>query len=110
MREIADVGEKNTGTRISLESVLMEEAATATPEDAPVVKMLLEAINTIYKNDPYPGGIGGGTVAAVLRRAGYHAAVWETVDNTAHSPNEYAVIDNMMNDCKVFAKLFIERP
>jgi succinyl-diaminopimelate desuccinylase len=107
MRRIANIVEKDTGTSISLDPVLMEEAATPTPNDAPIVKMLISAISTVYKNDPYPGGIGGSTVASVLRRAGYHAAVWETVDNTAHSPNEYAVIDNMVNDCKVFAAMII---
>jgi len=108
MRRIADLVEKETGTKISLEPVLKEEVAAPTPDDAPIVKMLLNAINTVYQNDPYPGGIGGSTVAAVLRRVGHHAAVWETVENKAHSPNEYAVIDNMVNDCKVFAALFID--
>jgi succinyl-diaminopimelate desuccinylase len=107
MRRIADTVEKDTRTTIVLDPVLLEEAASPTPADAPITKMLLSAIDTVYNNNPYPGGIGGSTVAAVLRRAGYHAAVWETVDNTAHSPNEYAVIDNMVNDCKVFATLFI---
>jgi succinyl-diaminopimelate desuccinylase len=70
--------------------------------------MLLEAIGRVYKNDPYTGGIGASTTASILRRAGHHAAVWETVENRAHSPNEYAIIDNMVNDCKVFAALFID--
>jgi succinyl-diaminopimelate desuccinylase len=108
MRRIADTVEKATGTIITLDPVLKDEAASPTPADSTIVKMLLSAIDTVYNNNPYPGGIGGSTTAAVLRRAGYHAAVWETVDNTAHSPNEYAVIDNMMNDCKVFATLFID--
>jgi succinyl-diaminopimelate desuccinylase len=108
MRRIADIVEKDTGTKISFDPVLKVEAAAPTPVDVPIVKMLLSAIDMVYKNDPYPGGIGGSTVAATLRRAGYHAAVWETVENTAHSPNEYAVIENMVNDCKVFATLFID--
>jgi succinyl-diaminopimelate desuccinylase len=83
--------------------------AAQTPEDAPIVKMLLEAIATVRKNDPYAGGISASTVASILRRAGHHAAVWETVENSAHSPNEYAVIDNMVNDCKVFGALLAGR-
>ncbi|UCH89239.1 MAG: M20 family metallo-hydrolase [Thermoplasmata archaeon] len=108
MRRIADTVEKVTGTSISLDPVLRDEATEPTPADAPIVKMLLSAIDSVYNSNPYPGGIGGSTAAAILRRAGYNAAVWETVDNTAHSPNEYAVIDNMVNDCKVFATLFTD--
>jgi succinyl-diaminopimelate desuccinylase len=73
-----------------------------------MVKMLLDAIATVRKNNPYAGGISANTVASILRRAGHHAAVWETVENSAHSPNEYAVVDNMVNDCKVFGALFVD--
>jgi succinyl-diaminopimelate desuccinylase len=109
MRSVADIVEKKTGTKITLEPVLRQESAPRTPEDAPIVKMLLEAIATVRKNNPYAGGISANTVASILRRAGHHAAVWETVENSAHSPNEYAVIDNMVNDCKVFGALFAGR-
>jgi succinyl-diaminopimelate desuccinylase len=68
-------------------------AAASTPQDAPIVKR----------------GISASTVASILRRAGHHAAVWETVENSAHSPNEYAVVDNMVNDCKVFGALLAGR-
>jgi len=108
MRSVADQVEKASGTSITLHPVLLEEAASPTPTDAPIVKRMLGAIDAVYENDPYPGGIGGGTCAAVLRRAGIQVAVWETVDNVAHSPNEYAVISNMVNDCKVFSTIFMD--
>jgi succinyl-diaminopimelate desuccinylase len=31
--------------------------------------------------------------------------VWCTIDEMAHQPDEYAKIDNMVNDAKVFALL-----
>jgi len=34
-------------------------------------------------------GIGGDTVAKYLREAGFPAVVWSTMDETAHSPDEY---------------------
>ena len=108
MRVVADQVERDTRTNISLDPVLLDEAATPTSTDAPIVKRLLMAIDAVYDNDPYPGGIGGGTCAAVLRHAGHQAAVWETVANMAHAPNEYSVIDNMVGDCKVFATLFVD--
>jgi succinyl-diaminopimelate desuccinylase len=31
--------------------------------------------------------------------------VWSTVDEIAHQPNEYAKIENLVNDAKIFAYL-----
>jgi succinyl-diaminopimelate desuccinylase len=109
MRNVADLVEAGTGAKIALEPILMDEAAPPTPVDAPVVQRLLRAIDAVHDNDPYPGGIGGGTCAAYLRRAGLNAAVWETVANTAHAPDEYAVVANMVGDAKVFAHMFLDR-
>jgi succinyl-diaminopimelate desuccinylase len=54
---------------------------------------------------PRVGGIGGGTCAAILRNEGLPAAVWATIDETAHQPNEYVVIKNLIEDTKVYAYL-----
>lgn len=75
----------------------------ATPKDAPVVKKLAEAIFAVSGRQAYPIGIGGGTVGAELRIHGYNAAVWSTLDETAHQPNEYCILDNLVNDAKVLA-------
>ncbi len=108
MRRIADDVELETGLKIELTCELREDAAPPTPEDAPIVQRVLRAVERVYGNKPYPGGIGGGTCAAILRRAGHHVAVWEKVNNMAHAPNEYSVIDNLVNDCKAFASLYTE--
>lgn len=106
MRAVADGVEAETGATIHLEPVLMDDPAPPTPVEAPIVQRLLAAIGAVRGSDPYPGGIGGGTCAAVLRRAGIPAAVWETVANNAHAPDEHAVIDFMVADAQVFAVLF----
>ncbi len=106
MRAVADAVEAETGAKIMLEPVLKDEVAPPTPVDAPIVIRLLRAIDAVYHNEPYAGGIGGGTCAAHLRRAGIPAAVWERVANNAHAPDEYALIDNLMGDTQVFATLF----
>jgi len=31
--------------------------------------------------------------------------VWSTIDETAHQPNEYTKIENLVNDAKVYALL-----
>ncbi|TEU07188.1 MAG: hypothetical protein E3J22_02085 [Candidatus Aminicenantes bacterium] len=66
------------------------------------------AIKDIYKKDGKATGIGGGTVAALFRRANFEAACWAKLDETAHQPNEYCIIDNMMGDAKVFAHIFLQ--
>ncbi len=77
----------------------------ATPKDAPVVQKLTEAIAAVSGRKAYPIGIGGGTVGAELRIHGFNAAVWGTLDETAHQPNEYCILENMINDAKVLAYL-----
>jgi succinyl-diaminopimelate desuccinylase len=98
--------EKEFGVTITTSSPQREDAAPATPSDAPVVKALSAAIKEIHGVAARPMGIGGGTVAAFFRRAGVHAVVWSKIDETAHQPNEYTHIDNMVGDAKVFAHLF----
>jgi succinyl-diaminopimelate desuccinylase len=104
--EIAGSIEKETGAKFEFEKPQYDPAAPPTSPESPVVLALKEAIEMVYKIKPYAGGIGGGTCAAIFRRAGYPAVVWSKIDDTAHSPNEYAVIDNMINDSKVYASLF----
>ena len=101
--------EKEFGVTITLSSEQREEAAPATPTDAPVVIALAAAIKAVYGVEAKPMGIGGGTVAAFFRRKGFHVVVWSKIDELAHQPNEYTHIDNMVGDAKVFAHLFMQK-
>lgn len=94
--------------KITTSPAQREVAAPATPADAPVVKALSAAIKDVYKVKAKPKGIGGGTVAAFFRRYGFGAVVWSKIDEVAHQPNEYTIIDNMVGDAKVFAHLFMQ--
>ena len=82
-------------------------AAPASPADAPVVLALADAVRQVRGVEPYPMGMGGGTVAAVLRRRGIPAVAWGTMHGLAHQPNECCAIDDMVADCLVFAHLFM---
>jgi len=73
-----------------------------------VVEALKLAIKDVYKREAKTVGIGGGTVAAFFRRAGLNAAVWATLDEVAHQPNEYCILSNLINDTKVFAHIFLQ--
>jgi succinyl-diaminopimelate desuccinylase len=46
-------------------------------------------------------------VAAYLRKAGHDAVVWARMEETAHQPNESALMANILGDAKVFASLML---
>jgi len=106
-RMMAEI-EKSFGVTVKISSPQREEAAPSTPTDAPVVEALKLAIKDVYKREAKTVGIGGGTVAAFFRRAGLNAAVWATLDEVAHQPNEYCILSNLINDTKVFAHIFLQ--
>jgi len=82
-------------------SQMMESKSTGA--DAPIVKLLSEAVSEVYKVKPRLIGIGGGTMAASLRNIGIDCAVWTKTDETLHQPDEYVLIDNIIGDAKVIA-------
>ncbi len=108
IREIVKKIEERFLVKITLQDHQRAPAAPPTSPQAAVVMALCSAIREVYKVEARASGIGGGTVAALFRRAGYEAACWSRVDETAHQPNEYSHIDNMIGDSKVFAHVFLQ--
>lgn len=90
---------------IRVETEQYAQAAPATPADAPIVKLLASAVREVLKVEPFPCGIGGGTVAAFFRRRGIPAVVWGRYAGQAHAPNEYCMIASMVGDAKVYAHI-----
>jgi succinyl-diaminopimelate desuccinylase len=99
--------EKEHGVTVSLETPQRAEAAPSTPVEAPVVQALRAAVREVYKIEGQPMGIGGGTVAAHIRRVGRKVAVWTKLDETLHGPNEYCLLSNLLGDAKVMAHVFL---
>ena len=95
-----------TGFEIELETDHRHDAPSPTPTDAPVVAALQAAVRTVTGREAKPMGIGGGTVAAFFREKGLPAAVWSTCPDTAHQPNEYCLISQVISDAKVFATIY----
>jgi succinyl-diaminopimelate desuccinylase len=83
-------------------------AAPPTSPEAPVVQALKRGVKKVYQKEATPIGIGGGTLASPLRWSNFEAACWSKNEETAHQPNEYCVIDNMVGDTKVFAHIFLQ--
>ncbi len=96
------------GVRIDVSDAQRAPAAPPTAPDAPVAKALAAAVKAVYGLEAKPMGIGGGTVAALFRRAGIPAACWSKLDETLHGPNEYCVIANLIGDAKVFAHVMMQ--
>ncbi|WP_394335156.1 M20 family metallo-hydrolase [Thermococcus celer] len=90
---------------IEIEVLQRLDAPKPTDPDSEIVRLLREALKKLRGREARVGGIGGGTFAAYFRRLGIPAVVWATLDETAHQPNEYAKIDNMVEDAKVMAAL-----
>jgi succinyl-diaminopimelate desuccinylase len=108
IKSLAADFEKKTGAKITIDVVYKTIAPKPTDANAKIVTLLREAVESVREVKSTVGGIGGGTCAAYFRKIGIPAAVWSTVDEMAHQPNEYAKIENMINDAKVFAQLAIE--
>ena len=95
--------EQDLGVKVAVSFEQKEEAAPPTPADAPVVGLLRGAVKAVYGVEGKAVGIGGGTVAANLRRKGLPCVVWSRMDETMHAPNENACISNILGDAKVLA-------
>ncbi|HEX9903170.1 MAG TPA: M20 family metallo-hydrolase, partial [Acidobacteriota bacterium] len=101
IRTLTDRVERKFKVKIQLEEVQKAAAAPPTAVRAPVVQALKKAIQDVYHIKGRARGIGGGTVAALFRRAGFNAACWSKLDDTLHQPNEYCLIENMIGDANV---------
>jgi len=87
--------------------ILYRTESPSTSQDSPLVKFLSKSITEVYGVETKTVGIGGGTFAAFLRNNGIDCAVWARFDLTAHQPNEYALLENILGDAKVMALMMI---
>jgi succinyl-diaminopimelate desuccinylase len=107
IRGLAEEFGKKTSATIKIEVLQKSVAPKPTDASAKIVIVLTEAIKKLGGVKPKVGGIGGGTCAAYFRKIDVPAVVWSTIDETAHQPNEYAKIENMVNDAKIYALLMV---
>ena len=94
---------------VTYEFLQREQAPAPTSPDSPVVEILREAIREVYGLEPHVGGVGGGTCAKYFRDEGIPAVVWCQEADVAHMPNEYAEIDHMINEAKVFSLMMLNK-
>lgn len=104
VEEICKGVEEEFGVKITYRT-LQKAQSVATPKDSLVVKLYSQALKETHNIDSKIIGIGGGTVAAELRNLGYNCVVCGTLDECAHMPNEYCIIDNIIKDAETLAVL-----
>lgn len=105
VNKIIDKVEKAHNVKIDVEYPQKSESP-ATSVKAPVAQKLAQALKTVHGIDAKFIGIGGGTVGAELRRKGIDAVVWSSMDEMAHQPNEYCIIDNIIKDAETLVEVF----
>ncbi len=103
----AEEHSRKYGVKMEVTTLQYDQAAPPTSPDHPVVGMIRDAVKEVYGVDAKPQGIGGGTCAAILRRAGYPVAVWSKMEDSAHQPDEVGLISNYLGNTKVFVKVFM---
>lgn len=104
VEEICRSIENEFGVKISY-NILQKAQSVATDKNAMIVKLYSEALKETHGIESKVIGIGGGTVAAELRNEGFDCVVCGTLDECAHMPNEYCIIDNLIKDAETFAVL-----
>lgn len=97
--------EEKKGVSVTVEAVQMEPAGPATPVESEAPVLLDRAVRRMTGKEPRFVGIGGQTVGNLFRSSGIPTAVWSTIDDVPHEPNEYSRVANLIGDAKVFAAL-----
>jgi succinyl-diaminopimelate desuccinylase len=109
MRLVAKVIADRFEVDVTVEEYLRSESPHGTPPDSSVVIALARVVQEVYGVQPRPQGIGGQTVATFFRKKGLPAAVWEKIEGLAHARNERVLIDNLVGNAKVFARMMLSK-
>ena len=104
--EMAELYSESTGAKITVEVLQKAVAGKPSAIDSIGYKAFSDSIEEVMGRKPEPVGIAGGTCSNFFRLKGLDAYAWQTGDGSLHAPNEYLIVDNLINDTKVFATLF----
>ncbi|MDR2444336.1 MAG: M20 family metallo-hydrolase [Spirochaetaceae bacterium] len=107
-RRIKTGVEQEYGVQVEL-TVTQSMESKPTPSSSPIVTMLSAACKRTLGVETRLTGVGGGTVGAFLRNEGIASVVWSRIQSTAHQPNEYCLVENMLSDAKVMACMAVMR-
>lgn len=108
VRRLADPIEAAHGVKITISDVQASQSPPALDPKSDAVTRLSNAIIKVHNGTPTCVGIGGGTVAALLRRADIPAVVWSTMFSNPHVLNERSSISNTLADAAIMAHMLLE--
>ena len=91
------------GVKIELNIIDREDPASGTSQDSLIARISAKAVSEVLNIKPKFGGIGIGTFSIFFRRKGIPTVVWEQNVEGPQESNEYAEIEHMLNNAKVFA-------
>ena len=103
--EMAQLYSESTGAKITVEILQKAVAGKPSAIDSIGYKAFSDSIEEVMGKKPEPVGIAGGTCSNFFRLKGLDAYARQTGDGSLHAPNEYLIVDNLINDTKVFATL-----
>lgn len=96
-----------TGGEIYFSVKQQQSALSPVSENNVFLGELHSVLKSVYPFNPEIGGVGGTTCASFFRKSGLPAIVWSQAVKIAHQPNEYALVEHMINEAKVFALLIV---
>ncbi|MDE7292737.1 MAG: M20 family metallo-hydrolase [Treponemataceae bacterium] len=105
VKEVAQKAQNEFGVKIKI-SILQKAQSRPTSANSKVVQKMSAALKKAHGIRSRTIGIGGGTVGAELRNNGFDCVVWSTLCDTAHMPNEFCVVKNLVRDAQTLAVLF----
>lgn len=105
MTRILSGAAQKHGATMEIEIAQSSPQTPAASADSEFVRRLSAAVQDVYKVKARPVGIGGGTVAGLLRAAGHEALVWSNILPNPHTPNERGRISCNIGDAKVIMHL-----
>lgn len=105
MNRILSEAAQKHGATMKIEVIQSAPQTPAASADSDFVRGLSAAIQDVYDVKARPIGIGGGTVAGLLRAAGHEALVWSNILPNPHTPDERGRISCNIGDAKVIARL-----
>ncbi len=108
VRGLADTVEKSNGVRISISDVHASQSPPTLDTKSEPVTRLARSIERVHGGKATFIGIGGGTVAALLRRQGIPAVVWSTLENNPHAYNEHSRISSTLYDAAIMLGMLAE--
>ncbi|SHN62984.1 M20 family metallo-hydrolase [Desulfovibrio litoralis] len=108
LSEMKDLLEKTAGkygASVNIEIVQLSPQTPSESNNSEFFLKLKKAIKNFYNVDSRAVGIGGGTVAGLLRAKGFSALVWSKLIPNPHVPNEKSRISCNIGDAKVIVEL-----